>query len=134
MAGPRDSFVVDGEPDWHLLLGDATALPAIRRRIEEYPPESRIVAVVEVAGAAEEQRFETGADLALTWLHAEAGQSILGHLGALALPAGEGFAVLAAEAGTVARGHARLADLDLPEAHLKAASHWRRGAAEDHAS
>src|SRR5690554_1079168 len=37
IAGPRGSFVVPMTFDWHLLIGDETAIPAIARRLEELP-------------------------------------------------------------------------------------------------
>ncbi|HEY9065322.1 MAG TPA: siderophore-interacting protein, partial [Burkholderiaceae bacterium] len=33
IAGPRGSFVVPLDYDWHLLIGDETALPAVARRL-----------------------------------------------------------------------------------------------------
>src|SRR5690606_5189977 len=68
VGGPRASFVVRGEFDWYLLVGDETALPAIARRIEELPSGARVMAFVEVADAAERQQFETAAALELHWL------------------------------------------------------------------
>ena len=37
VAGPRGSFLIPLDYDWHLLAGDETALPAIARRLEELP-------------------------------------------------------------------------------------------------
>ena len=33
IGGPRGSLVIDLDHDWHLLVGDETALPAIARRL-----------------------------------------------------------------------------------------------------
>lgn len=41
IGGPRGSFVVPTGFDWHLLIGDDTALPAVARRLEELPPRAR---------------------------------------------------------------------------------------------
>ncbi len=35
LVGPRGSLIIAKEYHWHLLIGDLTALPAIRRRLEE---------------------------------------------------------------------------------------------------
>ncbi|RZJ06521.1 MAG: siderophore-interacting protein, partial [Haliea sp.] len=37
MGGPRGSFILPTAFDWHLLVGDDTALPAIARRLAELP-------------------------------------------------------------------------------------------------
>src|SRR5690606_13408927 len=48
IAGPRGSFVIPHEFDWHLLIGDESALPAIGRRLKELPKGKRVLAVIEV--------------------------------------------------------------------------------------
>src|SRR5215470_17078434 len=61
IGGPRGSFIVPDDFDWYLLAGDETALPAIGRRLEELPPGTHALVVVEVADAGEEQHFDTRA-------------------------------------------------------------------------
>ncbi len=51
VGGPRGSFVIPTEFDWHLLIGDDTALPAIARRVEELGPDARVIVVAEVTSA-----------------------------------------------------------------------------------
>lgn len=41
VAGPRGSFIIPMDYDWHLLVGDDTAIPAIARRLEELPSGAR---------------------------------------------------------------------------------------------
>jgi NADPH-dependent ferric siderophore reductase len=69
IGGPRGSLVVPTTFDWYLLVGDETALPALGRRIEELPQGAKIVAIIEVEDAWEEQRFQTQADLDLIYCH-----------------------------------------------------------------
>ncbi len=127
VGGPRGSFVVEGTADWHLLIGDATALPAIARRIEELPDDTRIEAIIEVADAGEIQRFDTDADLTVLWLCRDRGQTLGGYLDTLEeLPEGEGFVFVAAEAGDVAKARARMEALDHPGENLKASNYWHR--------
>lgn len=69
VGGPRGSAVLVGDVRRFLLIGDETALPAIGRFIEEAKPDAQIASVVAVAGAEEEQRFETAAKLQARWAH-----------------------------------------------------------------
>lgn len=41
IAGPRGSLVIPTGFDWHWLIGDETALPAISRRLAELPAHTR---------------------------------------------------------------------------------------------
>jgi NADPH-dependent ferric siderophore reductase len=45
IGGPRGSFIVPMDLDWHLLVGDATALPAIARRLSELPASATVFAI-----------------------------------------------------------------------------------------
>lgn len=132
IGGPRGSFIVEGEADWHLLAGDATALPAIARRLEELPAGTRAHAVIEVADAAEELGLATRADLEVTWLHRARGQTLEDWLDSVSLAEGEGFVFFAAEADAVSKARERFALLGHPSSHLKAANYWRKGMADSH--
>jgi NADPH-dependent ferric siderophore reductase len=138
VGGPRGSFVVPDDFDWYLLVGDEAALPAIGRRLEELPAGTRVVAVIEVAGAAEEQRFDTRTHLETHWLHrqaAAAGNHLLMQkaLAELALPPGEGYAWVAAEASVAKALRRYLVDeRRLPKDRVKAAAYWKQGAVAVH--
>lgn len=127
VGGPRGSFILEGAPDWQLLMGDETALPAIGRRVEELAAGTKATAVIEVEDEREEQHFETRADLQTIWLHRNKSQSLSTYLEQVELPGGEGFVFFAAEAGTVAAARERFARLGLPSDSLKAANYWRKG-------
>jgi NADPH-dependent ferric siderophore reductase len=62
-VGPSPAYRPDPDADWHLLVGDETALPAIDAIIRALP-HATIRAFVEIADAAEEQPL---ADV--TWVH-----------------------------------------------------------------
>lgn len=132
VAGPRGSFVVPDDLDWHLLAGDETALPAIARRLEALPAGSRAIAFVEVADAAEEQVLRTAADLDLTWLHrngAPAGSAPLlaDAVRALDFPAGSYYAWAAGESGCMRPLRQYLArDRALTNDRFKVQGYWKR--------
>jgi NADPH-dependent ferric siderophore reductase len=138
VGGPRGSFIVPDDFDWYLLVGDETAIPAIGRRLEELPAGTRVIAVVEVADAAEEQELQTRTRLEMHWLRrqgAAAGNHVLlqNALSELALPVGEGYAWVAAEARTAKALRRYLVDQrGLPKDRVKAAAYWKQGAVAVH--
>jgi NADPH-dependent ferric siderophore reductase len=138
IGGPRGSVVVPMTYDWYLLAGDETALPALGRRIEELPAGASILAVIEVEDAAEEQRFETAADLALTYVHRNgrpAGTTtlVLDAIRAAAFPPGIAYAYLAGEVTMAQSARAYLvAERGFDPHCIKAAGYWRRGVADAH--
>jgi len=138
VGGPRGSFIVPDDFDWYLLAGDETALPAIGRRLEELPAGTRAMVVVEVADAAEEQRFDTRARLETYWLHrdgAEPGNHLLLQraIAELTLPPGEGYAWVAAEASVAKALRRHLVDVrGLRKDRVKSAAYWKHGAVAVH--
>ena len=142
VGGPRGSFIIPTQFDWHLLIGDETALPAIGRRLEELPPDTRAVVIAEVDSPAEEQTLTSAAPLEVIWVHrntgagtAQAGESaaLLERLRSLQFPKGEYFAWVAGET-QVARTLRQylLSERSANKQWLKAAGYWRRGAAGAH--
>ena len=138
IGGPRGSQVVPLAFDWYLLAGDETALPAIGRRIEELPAGAKVLALIEVDNAAEEQRFDTEADLTLTYLHrngAPAGTTslVLDAARAATFPEGVAYAYIAGEVGMAKSVRAHLTESRgfNPE-YVKAAGYWRLGVADAH--
>ena len=138
VGGPRGAFIVPDDFDWYLLAGDETAVPAIGRRLQELPAGTRVIAVVEVADAGEEQKLDTRANLEMHWLHrtgAEAGNHLLLQraLTEFVLPPGEGYAWVAAEASAAKALRRYLVDQrGLPKDRVKAAAYWKQGAVAVH--
>lgn len=136
IGGPRGSLVIPAAFDWYLLAGDETALPALGRRIEELPAGSKVVAVIEVENAAEEQRFQTTADLSLTYVHrngAPAGTTrlILDAVKRLTFPAGDAYAYIAGESSMSKSVRAHLTDeRGFNPEYVKAAGYWLLGVAD----
>lgn len=138
IGGPRGSLVIPAAFDWYLLAGDETALPALGRRIEELPAGSKVVAVIEVADATEEQRFETSVDLTLHYLHrngAPAGTTslVLDAIRSLTFPPGLAYAYIAGEVTMSQSVRAHLQDdRGFDPQYIKAAGYWRLGTADAH--
>jgi NADPH-dependent ferric siderophore reductase len=138
IGGPRGSFIIPTNFDWHLLIGDDTALPAIGRRLAELPAGTRAVVLAEVDGPADQLSFESAADVTVTWAHrngAEAGStSVLADtLKALRLPLGDYYAWVACESLTAKALRAQLiAAHGANPKWMRAAGYWRRGAVAVH--
>lgn len=132
IGGPRGSFVVKGELDYYLLVGDETALPAIGRRIEELPAGARVIAFVEIEDAGERQNFASAASVELQWLERASGApNLMEAIRAAELPPGGCYAFIAGEAATSAalRDHL-VGERGFDPDRIKAARYWRRGDAD----
>lgn len=139
IGGPRGSLVMDGSPDWWLLAGDLTAVPAIRRHLAAVTEGTPVDAVLLSDDPADEQEFSCAGEVSLTWVHPEPGSPtgdvapLLAALDALPARRGDGFAFIAAEQSVVASGRAYLTGrgVDLDRAVVK--GYWKRGVSEYHA-
>ncbi len=126
IGGPRGSMIVPADFDWHLLAGDATALPAIHRRLDELPSGSRAIVLLQ-ADDADRRRFDSAADVQAQWVHGPA--DWLSSLRGLQLPGGEGFAWCAGEAHLMADAReALLSHHGHPREAMRVAAYWKRGA------
>ncbi|WP_432730959.1 siderophore-interacting protein [Variovorax sp. W6] len=140
VGGPRGSFIVPTEFDWHLLIGDDTALPAISRRLAELPAGARVVVLAEVDSEADELPFDTQAELTLKWAHrrgTEPGQSpvLLETLKAMQLPAGDFHTWVGCESAIAKALRAHLVgERGANPKWTRASGYWRRGAAATHDS
>lgn len=137
IGGPRGSLVIPMAFDWYLLAGDETALPAIGRRIEELPAGASVLAVIEVENAAEEQAFDTEANLSLRYVHrngAPAGTTtlVLDAIAATTFPDGDAYAYIAGEVDMSRAIRAHLEGRGLDPRYIKAAGYWRLGVADAH--
>ena len=136
IGGPRGSLIIPAAFDWHLLIGDDTALPAIARRLEELPDGVQAIVVVEVENAAARVEFASQAIVLLTWCDRAggAGSSLVAALAQLpAFPSGEGYAWAAAEASVVRQVREHLVTVrGLTKSRIRAAAYWKRGAQAVH--
>lgn len=134
VGGPRGSFVVPDAFDWHLLIGDETALPAMARRLEELPSAKPVVIVVAVRDDSARLIFDTQTDLREVWCTDEP-HALVQALRAIELPAGDGFIWAAGESSSMREVRAYLVgERGVQKDRIRAASYWRRGDAAVHES
>ena len=133
LGGPRGSFIVPTGFDWHLLVGDETAIPAIARRLEELPDTAQVIAVIETGDAGDRRSFTTRARLQAHWVESGPVDALARAVAALTLPAGEGFAWAAGEAASMVAVRQALVDgHGLDKSRVRASAYWKRGSAGHH--
>ncbi|WIB01506.1 siderophore-interacting protein [Curtobacterium sp. MCBA15_012] len=138
LSGPGGGYTPSTEPAvTHVLLGDDSALPAIGAALEAMPATAQGVALVEVAGAEDEQALVVPAGVDLRWLHRDATGAEPGTLllaAARALPrASRPVRVFAHGERTAVKAIRRLLqdDWGLDKADLSLSAYWALGRAED---
>ncbi|MFC3458005.1 MULTISPECIES: siderophore-interacting protein [Massilia] len=130
VGGPRGSMIVPMAFDWYLLAGDSTALPAMRRRLEELPAGSRVI-VVAAADAGDRLPFAGAAQPEVHWV--EDDDALVERVRTLALPEGAGFAWGAGEAAAMRRLRAVLAEeKGIAKDAMRVSAYWKQGVADHH--
>ena len=130
--GPRGRTAINEAADWHLFVGDETALPAIFAMLEHLPRRARALAVIEVGHRDDRQYLDADCDLDLEWQvrKAPAGAASLGLIERIALFAprpGRGHAYLLAETATVRILRHGLLARGLAKDQITAEGYWRPG-------
>jgi NADPH-dependent ferric siderophore reductase len=134
LLGPGGAYVPDPTADWHLLVGDGSALPAIGAALERVPAGVPVHTLVEVHGPADEQELITPGRLDLRWCHRDPAhpEQLVESLAALTFPAGRVHAFVHGEAGTVRALRRHLLDeRGVPRDDLSVSGYWRRGDDEE---
>jgi NADPH-dependent ferric siderophore reductase len=133
--GPGGAYAPDAAADWHLFVGDESALPAIAAGLERVPASAQAFAFVEVEDEQEEQPLPSPARLQVRWLHRQASNDsdqLVRAVREAELPSGTVHAFVHGEAGFVRdiRRHLR-AERGVPLAALSASGYWRRGRTDE---
>lgn len=133
LLGPGGGYTPDLDVDWHLLVGDESALPAIARAVERLPGSVPVHVFVEIAGPAEEQPLASPTALSVTWVHrvdsgGVRGAALVAAVRRAELPSGRVHAFLHGEAGVVKqlRHHLRF-ERGVPREMLHVSGYWRLG-------
>jgi len=137
VGGPRGSFIVPTDFDWHLLIGDDTALPAISRRLAELPKGARAVVLAEVDSAADQVDLPSAADVDIIWVHRDQAlpgtPPLLAALHAARLPTGAFHAWIGCESAHAKALRAHLIDeCRANPKWIRASGYWRAGTAATH--
>jgi NADPH-dependent ferric siderophore reductase len=125
-------FRPEFDPDWVLLAGDESALPAIEAILRWLPTELPTRVFVQTAQAADIRPLTRSGRPEVTWLIRDNGADLCAAVRAARLPTGRGYAWVAGEAGASRRIHRHLREeRGLPGAAVSVGEYWRLGYDED---
>ncbi|SDH10959.1 NADPH-dependent ferric siderophore reductase, contains FAD-binding and SIP domains [Sinosporangium album] len=127
---PHGLYRPPADTTWRLILGDATALPAIGRAVEELPEDARAHVYITVEGPEERQTFTTEGHADITWLY-DGCEKLLDIAESFPRPDDKGYIWAAGEAGVMReiRRHLRHT-LGLPTERYCTFGYWRESAEE----
>ncbi|RMD01523.1 siderophore-interacting protein [Aquitalea palustris] len=131
IGGPKGSMIIPAQQDWHLLLGDDSALPAIRRRLAELPVSARADVLLLRPAALAAWSVPRQQEWQLQQVTEPA--ALLAALRQWQAPAGNGFAWCAGEGGLMRQVRSiLLEEKALPREGVRVAAYWRQGEADFH--
>jgi NADPH-dependent ferric siderophore reductase len=130
-TGPNGGYRPDPAADWHLMLGDESALPAIAVSLEALPAGARAVVRVVCDGPDHQIELASPADVDLVWLHRHGderdGSLLAAAVEALDFSKGKPFGFVHGEADEIraVRRHL-LQGRGLSRRDLSCSPYWRR--------
>jgi NADPH-dependent ferric siderophore reductase len=128
IGGPRGSMIVPADYAWHLLAGDASALPAIRRRMEELPAGVRAIVIVACADVV----TLTSAARIDVWQVPD-GDALVEAIRAMPLPGDDAFVWFGGEASIAAKVRDVVhGEKGFPRTASRISAYWKEGASDHH--
>jgi NADPH-dependent ferric siderophore reductase len=135
VVGPGGEYVPDPAADWHLLVGDESALPAICVTVAALPADAVGYVFLEVDGPQGEVDLTAPAGVTVKWLHragSSVGDPIVEAVSKLDFPEGKVHAFVHGEAGFVKQLRRLLRiERGLPREQLSISGYWRHGADDE---
>jgi NADPH-dependent ferric siderophore reductase len=130
--GPRGKITTSPAADWHLFMGDESALPAIFAMTESLPGDSVATVVIEVPDPDDEQELCAPARTRMTWLHRLSGPpgeaaALVAEAREVELPPGDGHAYLLGEGKVVLALREVLAARGVRQDQVSPKAYWGRG-------
>jgi NADPH-dependent ferric siderophore reductase len=134
--GPSGGYRPDPAADWHLMVGDESALPAIAASLEAVPADALAVVRLVCDGPEHEVALSSPGRLDVSWLHrtgaTEDAELLPAAIRDLPFPRGRVYAFIHGEAGEIReiRRHLLL-DRSLTRADMSCSPYWRRDLTDD---
>ena len=127
IAGPRGSMVIPTEYDWHWLIGDDSALPAIERRLAELPASAKVAVRLKVR-PADRRPLHSAAQVDLKWV-----DYLVVATEDLPLPQqGQGYIWAAGEHSEMAAVRRVVLAKGAAPKQMRIAAYWKRGEVAHH--
>ena len=135
VVGPGGAYSPAADADWHLLIGDTSALPAIAVALERLGQDARGHALIEVHDTEEEVPLTAPEGVRVQWVrrgHGVVGLALVEAVRDLPWPDGVAHAFVHGEAGTIKelRHHLR-AERGITRDRLSISGYWRLGADDE---
>lgn len=136
LSGAGGAYAPDPRADWHLLLGDDTAVPAIGSALESLPEDTTGFALIEVDSPADEVEIAHPAGVRLQWLYRRGAvpgeRSLLpAAVEALEWPEGRVQVFAHGERESMKQLRRVFADRGVPREDLSLSGYWAFGRNED---
>lgn len=130
--GPRGKISASPDADWHIFMGDESAMPAILAMSESLPQRAEATLIIEVPQHDDEQELIGVADIRATWLHRldrPAGDpaQLCAEAAEVELPPGAGHLYLFGEASVVLKLREVLAGRGVVADQISPKAYWGRG-------
>ena len=135
LLGPGGGYAPDPAADFHLLVGDSSALPAIAAALESMPADARGLAIVALDHEEERQEVAHPADVELLW-HVEEGiaadtERLAGLVTARDWPEGDVQVFAHGERETIKALRRVFREREVPRERLSISGYWALGRTED---
>ncbi len=134
VVGPRGKIGLAPDAEWHLFVGDLTALASAYRLAESIPTPGRALFVLEIADDADAVTAAFDAGLGVTGIFVDRRDraasdptGLVSALTAVELPAGLGHVYVFAEAGVSRAVRAALMARGVPTESISHKAYWRAG-------
>jgi NADPH-dependent ferric siderophore reductase len=134
LSGPGGAYAPSPEVDWHLLVGDESALPAIGAALDAIPAGVPVRAFIEIGDVGDQQQLPSPGNAEISWLRRSGPEDdiLVRTVAELEFLPGEVQAFVHGEAGAVRSLRRHLvADRGVAKERLSLSGYWRRGKDED---
>jgi NADPH-dependent ferric siderophore reductase len=132
LRGPGGAYTPDPHADWHLMVGDAAALPAITASLRRIPAGVPVHVIAQIADPGEQIALECPGELDLRWVYEPGPDALAATVRALPWREGTVHAFVHGEASAVRLLRRHLfADRGLPRELTSISGYWKQDRTEE---
>lgn len=132
MSGPGGGYAPDPDADWHLLVGDLSAMPAIAAALEAMPADAVGHAIIQVEDAADVTDLTYPPGIEVTWVRGGGEDVLVEAVRDLEWRDGDVHAFVHGERGSIKLLRRHLTDeRGIDRSRLSISAYWAQGRVED---